>query len=140
MSSAVIQLSGKQFRVSEGATLTTDRLALEEGAKLVVSEVLLLTDAAGKVHVGAPYIAGATVTLTAAQHKRGTKIRVATYQSKKRRRTVKGHRQYQTVLTVGSIAMGTKAKPEKAEAPAEVNEKPAKTVAPKKAAPKKAAK
>lgn len=139
MSSAVISLSGKQFRVSEGQTLTTDRLALTEGDTLVVSDVLLLTDAAGKVHVGAPLVAGATVTLKADLHKKGTKIRVATYQSKKRRRTVKGHRQLQTVLTVVSIATGTKAKAEKAEAPVEVAEKPAKAPATKKAAPKKPA-
>ena len=45
MSYAVIQIVGKQFKVSEGDTITTDRITDKEvGDTIKISDVLLIAD------------------------------------------------------------------------------------------------
>lgn len=102
MSYAVIQLQGKQFRVSPGEKLVVDRLADEDGAALKVTDVLLVGEG-DNVTVGTPFVKGATVEMTVEAKTRGEKIRVFKYKSKSRYRKTRGHRQDQTILTVKSI-------------------------------------
>lgn len=101
---AIIQIVGKQYRVSEGETLTLDRLELEPGQTQVVSDVLLVKKG-DTVSVGQPLVAGATVTLKSLADMKGEKIRVATFKAKSRFRKVHGHRQYQTQVLVEKIAV-----------------------------------
>jgi large subunit ribosomal protein L21 len=100
---AVIQLAGKQYQVSEGETLTVNKLEDETGQSLTVSDVLLVANGS-KVSVGTPLVKGATVTLEVVRQQKGEKIRVATYKAKSRVRKVRGHRQHETVLKVTKIA------------------------------------
>ncbi len=102
MKYAVIQLAGKQYKVTEGETLTVNSLNLEEGKELKVSDVLLTADG-DKAEVGAPLIKNAAVTLKVVSNQRGEKIRVAKYKAKSRYRKVHGHRQYETTVEVVSI-------------------------------------
>ncbi|MEX0895976.1 MAG: 50S ribosomal protein L21 [Patescibacteria group bacterium] len=102
MNYAIIQLAGKQFKVSPDQELVIDRQSEKIGDKITVEDVLLTSD--GKtVAVGSPLVKNAKVTLTVKDHVRGKKIRVATYKSKSKYRRVKGHRQEQTVVTVNKI-------------------------------------
>lgn len=89
---AVIQTGGKQYKVSAGEKLKVEKLGIAEGEKVVFDKVLLKCEN-GKVTIGAPYIAGATVEakLSKNGHDR-TKI-VFKYHSKTRFRKKKGHRQ-----------------------------------------------
>jgi large subunit ribosomal protein L21 len=100
---AVIQLQGKQYKVSEGDQLVVDRLPDEAGNTLKITDVLLVS-AGKKLSIGTPLVAKATVTLEVVDHKKGDKIRVATYKSKSRYRRTYGHRQHLTTLTVTKIA------------------------------------
>lgn len=106
---AVIQLAGKQYKVSEGDTLTVNKLDTEAGQTLTVSDVLLVADdtqkgTGKKASVGTPLVKGASVTLEVVRQQKGEKIRVATYKAKSRVRKVRGHRQHETVLKVTKIA------------------------------------
>lgn len=103
MSYAVIQIVGKQFKVSEGDTITTDRIADKEvGDTIKVSDVLLVADEKTS-SVGTPTVAGAEVTLEVVEHAKGEKIRVFKYKSKSKYRKTQGHRQLQTYLKVIKI-------------------------------------
>lgn len=99
---AVIQLVGKQFTVSEGDTITTDRVNIEADKTLQINDVLLYVDGA-KREIGMPLVKGAIVTLKALNHTRGEKIRVATYKAKSKYRKVHGHRQELTTFEVVSL-------------------------------------
>jgi len=100
---AVIQLQGKQFKVSEGDKFIVDRLETQEGKKFKVTDVLLVGD--GKDHqIGTPTVKGATVEMKALTHQKGKKIRVVKFKAKSRYRKVKGHRQYETVVEVLKIS------------------------------------
>lgn len=98
---AVIQLAGKQFKVSEGDTIIVEK-HLEEDSSLTVSDVLLVSDK-GETAIGTPTVKSAKVTLEITTKDRGPKIHVRTYKSKSRYRRHLGHRQDQTVLKVTSI-------------------------------------
>lgn len=100
---AVIQLAGKQYKVSEGETITVNKLETEAGKSLTVSDVLLVAGDK-KATVGTPLVKGASVTLEVVAQQKGEKIRVATYKAKSRVRKVRGHRQHETVLKVTKIA------------------------------------
>jgi large subunit ribosomal protein L21 len=104
MKYAVIQLAGKQFRVSEGDQITIDRVAAADwkNGKMTVKDVLL-TRSDDAVQVGAPFVDGASVGLELVQDQKGEKIRVFKYKAKSRYRRTNGHRQAQTVVKVASI-------------------------------------
>lgn len=98
---AIIQLAGKQYRVTPGDTLVVNRIDGEVNASLT-ADILLKSD--GKnVEVGQPLVAGSQVTLKVVDHTQGDKIRVAKYKSKSRYRRVQGHRQQLTTLEVVKI-------------------------------------
>lgn len=99
---AIIQLQGKQYRVSPDQNLMVDRLDTKEGETITVSDVLL-TNVGGKVTVGTPTITKASVTLKVVEHSKGEKIRVFKYKSKSKYRKTFGHRQHQTKLVVTKI-------------------------------------
>lgn len=103
MSYAIIQLVGKQFRVEEGKTFTTDRITDKEiGDSFKVTDVLLVADEKSST-VGTPIVKGAEVTLKLVENGRGEKIRVVKYKSKSKYRKVTGHKQHQSTLEVVKI-------------------------------------
>ena len=100
---AVVTIKGFQEKVAEGQKLRIPRLNEEAGAKVVFSEVLLLSKDAG-VTVGKPTVAGASVEAKVLAHTRGDKIRVVKQRRRKRYRRVKGHRQEYTEIEIVKIA------------------------------------
>lgn len=99
---AIIQLVGKQFKVSEGEKITVDRLEVEEGKSLDVTDVLLINDDK-ELKIGEPLVKGAKVSLKALSNHKGEKIRVAKYKAKSKYRKVNGHRQLLSTLEVVKI-------------------------------------
>lgn len=99
---AIIQLLGKQHKISIGDTLVVDRLPQEEGKTLEIKEVLLVAEG-DDFKIGQPLVEGASVVFKVMTHSKGEKIRVATYKAKSRSRKVRGHRQYQSTLEVTAI-------------------------------------
>lgn len=102
MKKAVIATGGKQYVVSEGETVTIERL---KGADKKLSfEALLVVDG-DKTQVGTPSVKGASVkaTLIEAEQK-ADKVTAIRYKAKKRVHKVHGHRQLQSVIKIDSIA------------------------------------
>ncbi len=102
---AVIETGGKQYKVSEGDTITVEKLAGEhkEGDKVVFDSVLLVDD--GKaVDLGDPYLKKVKVTAEFVEEGRAEKIAVMRYRSKSRYFKNKGHRQPYTKVKILSIA------------------------------------
>lgn len=102
MSYAIIQLQGKQHRVAVGDQLIVDRLDQENGATVVITDVLLI-NVNDNVTVGTPLVNGASVELKVIEPTQGEKIRVYKYKSKSRYRKTRGHRQAQTLVTVTAL-------------------------------------
>lgn len=101
--SAIIQISGKQFQVSVGDKLITDKVETKENDQIKVTDVLLVTDG-DKVQIGQPLVEKASVTLVAKEQKRDPKVRVFKYKSKSKYRKTMNHRQEKTVFEVAAIS------------------------------------
>ncbi len=69
---AVIQAGGRQYKVSQGDTISVDHFDAPEGAQVTFDQVLLT--GGEQVQVGQPYVAGASVVGTVKGQKRGPKL------------------------------------------------------------------
>jgi large subunit ribosomal protein L21 len=99
---AIIETGGKQYRVSVGDRLSVEKLEVEDGGTITFDKVLLL-GGGGSTTVGAPTVAGASVTATVDETYRGEKIVVFKYKAKKGYRRRTGHRQTLTRLSITGI-------------------------------------
>jgi large subunit ribosomal protein L21 len=99
---AVIETGGKQYRVSPGQTVEVELLPAEPGSTVTLERVLLVSDG-DRTLVGRPVVPGARVVGTVAREGRGKKIIVFRYNSKKRYRRTRGHRQDYMYLTITDI-------------------------------------
>lgn len=99
---AVLETGSKQYRVTAGDTLEIERLTTEAGKPVTFDRVLLVSKD-GKVSVGAPTVAGATVAADVVAHKRG--VKTLSFKMKRRKgyhKTI-GHRQELTVVKITAI-------------------------------------
>jgi large subunit ribosomal protein L21 len=99
---AIIKISGKQYRVSEGQRVTIDRLQNAVGEEVTFDQVLMLADGAAAT-VGTPTVDGAAVTARVVSAARGPKIVVYKYKPKKRFRRTQGFRAAQSVVEVLAV-------------------------------------
>jgi large subunit ribosomal protein L21 len=102
---AVIRTGGKQYKVAKDDVIVVETLAGEPGAKVTLGDVLMVGDGATTT-VGKPTIAGAEVTATVVEHKKGDKILVFKKRRRHNYRRKNGHRQQQTVLKITDIVAG----------------------------------
>ena len=102
---AIIRTGGRQYRVREGDTLDIELLPGDAGDEVVFSEVLLVEDG-GDVQIGAPTVAGASVTAALEGPTRGPKLLSMKYKNKTRSRTLRGHRQHLTRVKITEITAG----------------------------------
>jgi|SRR5512138_276982 len=99
---AVLETGSKQYRVTAGDTLEVERLEVEAGKPVTFDRVLLVNND-GKVSVGAPTVAGASVSADVVEHIRGEKK--LTFKMRRRKGYHKsiGHRQELTVVKITEI-------------------------------------
>ena len=99
---AVLETGSKQYRVAAGDTLQVERLAVEAGKPFTFDRVLMINND-GKVTVGSPTVASASVVADVVEHIRGEKK--LTFKMKRRKGYHKsiGHRQELTVVKIKEI-------------------------------------
>jgi len=128
---AIVEISGKQFKVEKKQKLFVNRLDVAEGKKISFENVLMVNDGS-KSSVGTPNVSGAQVDAKVLNHLKSDKVIVFKKKRRKGYKVRNGHRQAITEIEISDILTGVskKATAKKAELK--------KAVAPKKAAPKKA--
>jgi len=103
MSSYCILESGsKQYRVSAGDTLEVDRLGVEVGQAVTFDRIFLVSNE-GKISVGAPTVANASVLADVVKHIRGEKKIAFKMKRRKGYHKTIGHRQELTVVKIKEI-------------------------------------
>ncbi len=102
MKKAVITTGGKQYLVQEGEKLNVE--LLNSNKKTAEFDALMVIDG-DTVTVGTPTVDKVKVTADITEADiQADKVTSIRYKAKKRVRTVRGHRQRQTVLTIKKIA------------------------------------
>ena len=100
---AIVDIAGKQFKVTQDQFVYAPLMEGEEGASVEFDKVLLL-DNDGNVEVGAPTVAGAKVSGKIIGHVRGDKVIVFKKKRRKGYKTKNGHRQDFTKVLIENIS------------------------------------
>ena len=99
---AIVEIAGQQFKVAKDQQLFVHRLEAKEGDKIELGNVLL-TEADGKVNVGAPAIDGAKISASVIRHVKGDKVIVFHKKRRKGYEKKNGHRQSFTEIKITGI-------------------------------------
>jgi large subunit ribosomal protein L21 len=99
---AVIRTGGKQYKVAKNDVVVVEKLAGEAGKTVELNDVLMVVDGA-TAKVGAPILAGASVTATVLEQGKGDKVLVFKKRRRKNSRRKNGHRQFETTLRIVDI-------------------------------------
>ena len=103
---AVVEISGKQFKVSKDTKLYVHRLDVKEGAKVSFENVLLL-DNGKKLLVGTPNVQGASVEAKVLKHLKDDKVIVFKKKRRKGYQVKNGHRQALTEIVIEKVSEKT---------------------------------
>ncbi|MBT1712223.1 50S ribosomal protein L21 [Fulvivirgaceae bacterium PWU5] len=99
---AIVDIAGKQFKVAKDQYIYAPKMDGEAGASVSFDRVLLV-DNGGDISIGAPTVAGITVSGKILEHVKGNKVIV--FKKKRRKGYVvkNGHRQQYTKVQIESI-------------------------------------
>ena len=114
---AIVEIAGQQFKVEKGQEIFVNRLEGDEGKKVKFEDVLLV-DNRGKVSVGTPKVAGASISARIIEHLKGDKVLVFKKKRRKGYKKTTGHRDYLTKVQIENISISAaKAKPKAEDKP-----------------------
>lgn len=99
---AVIRTGGKQYRVSPNDVMKVEKIEAEPGSTVTFTDVLAV-GGEGKLTIGAPVVAGASVTATVIAQDRLDTVIIFKKRRRQNSRRKNGHRQHVTVLRVSDI-------------------------------------
>lgn len=99
----IVNIAGQQFKVEENQEIFVHRQNGNEGDKIKFDEVLLKSND-GKVEIGAPTVASASVSATILSHVKGEKVIVFKKKRRKNYRVKNGHRQSFTKIKIDKIS------------------------------------
>lgn len=130
---AIVQVGGRQYRAAPGDRLVVDRLEVEPGSRVHLSDVRMLIAEEGdgtETEIGRPRVEDVAVAARAISHFRGPKILVFKYKPKKRYRRSHGFRAELTELRIEEVRRGAyenqpAPEPAKKRAPARTSRRPA---------------
>jgi large subunit ribosomal protein L21 len=108
---AIVTISGKQFKATEGLCIRVPKQNSEPGTTLTFDNVLLTSDGKDTV-LGEPNVKGVSVTATVLGSKRDKKILIYKKKRRKGYQRKNGHRQWFTEVEIKKInTSAKKAKP-----------------------------
>lgn len=102
---AVIEASGRQYRVSKGDEILLDGW-VEGSEKKIEFDKVLLVVRNGEIKLGQPVVKGALAIGKVLEHLKGKKIEVVKFRAKSRYRRKRGFRQRQTRVIIEEIRGG----------------------------------
>ncbi|MEN3929457.1 50S ribosomal protein L21 [Microvirga sp. W0021] len=138
---AVIKTGGKQYRVAAEDVIAVAKINSEAGSAVVFDTVTMFSNGTS-VQIGAPAIAGLTVSGEVVEHKRSPKVIAFKKRRRQNSKRKRGHRQDYTLVRITALGDAKPAKKAaaKAEAAPAADAAPAKKAAAKKPAAAKAEK
>jgi len=112
---AIVEIAGKQFRVTNNQKVKVPLLAINEGEKVNFDKVLCVEDDNGIPTFGNPVLTQMSVDATVVEHGRDKKVIVFKKKRRKGYQKKNGHRQDYSLIQIDDIS-SVKAAPKKAAA------------------------
>ena len=106
---AIVEISGRQFKVEKKQKLFVNRLEVAEGKKISFENVLMVNDGS-KSSIGAPNVSGAQVDAKVLKHLKSDKVIVFKKKRRKGYKVRNGHRQAITEIEISDILTGVSKK------------------------------
>lgn len=100
---AVFKNGGKQYKVFENQILELEKINADLGQQIELNEIMLISDAEEKIHVGVPHVAGASVKLEIVGQEKSEKVIIFKKRRRKNYRRKNGHRQPISIVKVISV-------------------------------------
>jgi large subunit ribosomal protein L21 len=99
---AIVDISGKQFKVEKNKFIYTDKIDSKEGKKVEFNNVLFISEK-GKIKIGKPTIKGSKVTGEVLSQLKDDKVIVFKKKRRKGYKVKNGHRQLITKILIKDI-------------------------------------
>ena len=99
---AIVNIKGKQYKVSESDKVYIPKLKDDVGAKVSFSDVLMFSSDEKSFKIGAPTLS-MNVEATVLKHVKDDKVMVFKKKRRKGYKRTKGHRQQYTEIEINSI-------------------------------------
>ena len=99
---AIVEISGKQFKVEKNKFIYTDKVEPKSGKKVEFNNVLFISNK-GKVKIGKPTIKGSKVTGEVLTQLKDDKVIVFKKKRRKGYKVKNGHRQQITKILIKDI-------------------------------------
>ena len=106
---AIVEISGKQFKVEKKQKLFVNRIDAEEGKKVSFDNVLMFSDG-NKLSIGSPVVSGVKVDAKVLKHLKSDKVIVFKKKRRKGYKVKNGHRQLITQIEINDIISGVSKK------------------------------
>ena len=106
---AIVEISGKQFKVEKKQKLFINRVDAEEGKKVSFDNVLMFSDG-NKLSIGSPVVSGVKVDAKVLKHLKSDKVIVFKKKRRKGYKVKNGHRQQITQIEINDIISGASKK------------------------------
>jgi large subunit ribosomal protein L21 len=113
---AIVEIAGKQYKVSQNDTLYIPTQEAAANDKVTFDRVLLVADGE-KITVGTPTVDGASVEATVLDHVKGDKVLVFKKKRRKHYKVKNGHRQPYTQIKIDAVSEAKKKATKKAAKP-----------------------
>lgn len=101
---AIFEDGGRQYKVSEGDVLLIDLRDGDEQPKEIKFDKVLLVGEGASAKIGAPWVAGASVTASVAQQMKMPKVTGIKFNRRKGYKKKWGHRQPMLKVTISKIS------------------------------------
>ena len=102
---AIVEISGKQFKVEKKQKIFVNKLDVAEGKKVSFDNVLMINDGS-KSSIGTPKVSGAQVDAKVLKHLKSDKVIVFKKKRRKGYKVKNGHRQAITEIEISDILTG----------------------------------
>ncbi len=98
----IVEINGFQYKIEKDMIIKVPTVDAEVGATVSFDKVLLKSED-GKIELGKPYVAGASVEVEVLEHARYKKVINFIYRRRKDSKKKKGHRQDYTAVKVLAV-------------------------------------
>lgn len=100
---AIVNIKGKQYKISENQKLFVPKMKEEIGAKITFPDVLMIGNDDGSVKIGSPSLK-MNVEATILNHVKDEKVIIFKKKRRKGYKRTRGHRQQYTEIEINKIA------------------------------------